>query len=694
MRINNLIIQAIIRTEFYCFLFLIAFSGYSQKESANWYFGYNAGLNFNGESITALLDGQLDTNEGCATISNSKGELLFYTNGVIVWDRNHVIMPNGEGLLGNSSSTQSAIIVPKPKSDHIYYIFTVTSGGRDDGLRYSEVNLNLNNGDGDITSNKNVLLTTPCAEKITAVQHANGSDFWIMTHSWNGSDFLAFRVSQSGVESIPVTTTIGSFHGGEDYNSIGYMKFSPNGTKLALAKWSLNSMVEIFDFDCSKGIVSNPIEIDTVFDKSSLTGAYGLEFSPNSRFLYVTGLDFSTFTSELYQFDLSLPSKNDIINTHTLLYCGNNLLSALQLALDGRIYVSNSSSDFLGVINNPNINGESCNYLDNAVELNGRSATFGLPSFIQSFFVASLQVEDLCLGNNGNFKINTEELIEEVVWDFGDGTTATDFQPQHNYTKAGTYDILTTFKSGSNIFTLRETVEVYDMPILEKNFKWSICNNEATRLFLNSNHDAYLWSTGERTSEIIVDKPGIYTVTTYNFWPDGLGTCENSVDIELVNSSMPEIVDIEIRDWTSDDNVIEVRVAGFGSYEYSLDNVNYQESNLFNDLKSGEYMVYVRDVNGCGYAKKDVYVLNYPKYFTPNGDGYHDYWKINFLNAEPDITIHIFDRYGKLLKQLNPTSLGWDGKYNGVLLSSSDYWFVMNRPSKGKNYTGHFTLKI
>ena len=221
---KSLIIYQVTKRLCCFFLLLITSLCYGQKEAAFWYFGINAGVDFNSGVPKAVLDGQLKTNEGCATISNNNGELLFYTDGITVWDKNHDVMLNGQGLLGNPSSTQSAIIVPKPNSNTIYYIFTVTSVGGADGLRYSEVDLDLNNGSGAVNSNKNILLAKPCAEKISAVQHANGSDFWVVTHSWNSSDFLTFKIIEFGVAVAAVKSTIGSFHGGDANNSIGYMK--------------------------------------------------------------------------------------------------------------------------------------------------------------------------------------------------------------------------------------------------------------------------------------------------------------------------------------------------------------------------------------------------------------------------------------------------------------------------------------
>lgn len=126
-------------------LLVISFC-FAQNEANIWYFGNKAGMDFNNGSPVALTDGQMNTNEGCATISNAAGQLLFYTDGTTVWDRNHQPMPNGTGLLGDFSSTQSAIIIPKPNSSTIYYVFTCTDYANTNGIKYSEVDMSLNGG--------------------------------------------------------------------------------------------------------------------------------------------------------------------------------------------------------------------------------------------------------------------------------------------------------------------------------------------------------------------------------------------------------------------------------------------------------------------------------------------------------------------------------------------------------------------
>jgi hypothetical protein len=273
-------------------LFFFTIPAFSQKEAAIWYFGNYAGLDFNSGSPVALTNGQLNTAEGCTTISDKNGTLLFYTDGSIVYDKSHQVMPNGYGLLGHNSSTQSAIIVPHPSNKNLYYIFTVDQPNPknvddnplnnedppNNGLNYSLVDLRLNNGLGDISvKEKNIHLITynpgdiedvkfKCSEKITAVQHDDGISFWVVTHFKN--TFYSFKISTSGVNKKPIQTTssLNVPTGGYISNAIGYLKTSPNGKKIAMANSSLKATDELgpknnvirntgnvwlFDFDAS-----------------------------------------------------------------------------------------------------------------------------------------------------------------------------------------------------------------------------------------------------------------------------------------------------------------------------------------------------------------------------------------------------------------------------------------------------------
>ena len=137
-----------------------------------------------------------------------------------------------------------------------------------------------------------------------------------------------------------------------------------------------------------------------------------------------------------------------------------------------------------------------------------------------------------------------------------------------------------------------------------------------------------------------------------------------------------------------------VIITGNGNYQYSIDGENYKDSNVFYEVQLGELIVYVYDLNGCGIAKMKDSVLGVPKFFTPNGDGYNDYWNVKGFDEKfgKQTTISIFDRYGKLVKQISSSSDGWDGTFNGEKMPTSDYWFSISLQD-GRIKKGHFSLK-
>ena len=245
----------------------------AQKENNIWYFGNYAGLDFNSGSPVYLDNGKLNTLEGCASISNSEGNLLFYTDGVSVWDKTHNIMPNGDSLAGSFSSSQSALIVPMPGDEKKYYIFTTDAGFSTRDFRYSVVDLSLNNGNGDITT-KNYFLFTPVSERLTAIKHSNNLDYWVLVHHNSNNNFYAFLVTNTGVNLNPVISNIGAKMPGGYI--IGCMKFSVYGNKLASVSQSRNA-VDLFDFDTSTGIVSNLRHLSIPISPSS-ESSYGIEF--------------------------------------------------------------------------------------------------------------------------------------------------------------------------------------------------------------------------------------------------------------------------------------------------------------------------------------------------------------------------------------------------------------------------------
>jgi WD40 repeat protein len=357
-------------------------AAYGQMEAANWYFGNNCALSFVNGSPVNIANSAMKATEGCAAISDSRGNMLFYTNGVTVWNKQNKMMRNGKGLKGHDSSTQSAIIVPKPGSANLYYVFTSDAGAYDTppnvGVHYSTVDMLRDSSRGEVIE-KNIKLLPAAAEKLSAVKHANGTDIWVLAHGWNTNNFYAWLVTKNGV-SAPVISSLGTIHFGgksRDANSIGQMKFSPDGKHVALTMFD-SKFFEVFDFNNSTGELSNARMIYTPEEEV----AYGLEFSPNGQYLYVGVY----WKKQIIQYEVDYPSGAQIMATATLIgSTHDNKLGSFQLAPDGNIYITKNSS-FLGVIAYPNKSGTACNYIDNGVLIKLGQLQLGLPGFIQSYF--------------------------------------------------------------------------------------------------------------------------------------------------------------------------------------------------------------------------------------------------------------------------------------------------------------------
>jgi|GEM_PF-2202967 len=366
-------------------LFLLHSPLYAQRETQNWLFGNNAGLSFLGGTPAFVGSSAMLTYEAAATVSDPAGNLLFYTNSVNVWNRNHQLMTNGQALGGHESASQGAVIVRNPANAAQYYLFVVD--GCDNqlvgGLKYSLIDMTQQSGLGSVVSKANQLSAVSVTEKLTAVRHANGHDTWIVVHGWQSNAFYAYLLSATGISSTPVITNIGSVHSGGggafgNANAVGYMKASPAGNKLAVAKRDSN--FELFDFNNATGQLSNYAAL--IQDYRS----YGVEFSPDGSRLYGTTLDGNT----LYQFNLLAGSNTAIAASATRVGSTPNSATyagALQLASDGKIYLALYNSPTLGVIDAPNNLGTACAYRNAGPSLGGKLSQLGLPNFPNAFVV-------------------------------------------------------------------------------------------------------------------------------------------------------------------------------------------------------------------------------------------------------------------------------------------------------------------
>lgn len=369
---------------------------HGQKQGNIWYFGDHAGFDFAPGDPVQITGGQTHYvtcpschAEGSAAISDSSGALLFYSDGAEVWNAQHTVMPNGGGLMSNASSTQCALILPRPYSNHLYYLFTVDDFHINDllnGFRYSIVDMCQDGGLGNVMDGqKNVLVTDSVAEKLAAVRHANGVDYWVLVHKWQSDAFHAYPLTVGGL-GAPVISYIGSTHptgSGGIGSSIGQMKISPDGTRLAVVNGnSTPSILEYFDFDAATGVVSNAV----AWVPDSAWMYYGVAFSPDNTKLYVS---VTMNGNGVYQFDLSAGGGDPLAVAASMTqvaFTWNYL--GLQLGPNGKIYVARSpfsNNTTVGVIHEPNNAGTACNYQDAAITLAGAYSSYSFPSFVDSY---------------------------------------------------------------------------------------------------------------------------------------------------------------------------------------------------------------------------------------------------------------------------------------------------------------------
>ena len=411
------------------FLFFLIFSCtlFSQKEANFWYFGLNAGLDFTNGDPVPIKNGFLNTFEGCSTISNRDGVLQFYSDGITIWDKSHDIMKytNGDlvdNLKGDPSSTQSALIVQNPIFKNLYYIFTVGASENKPGFFYYTIDMDKNNNKGEVIAGPIDLSfgSTKWSEKVTAVQGENCNELWII--SLSDQTFFCYKLKESGIDFVDIVTSK------IDYRPIserGYLKVSPDGTKIAIADYTQgldgfeNTVGEgklvLFDFDIVTGKVSeNGLELTNPIEDGS---PYGIEFSHESKKLYVSTHD--TSNNKLIQFNLKA---SNIKGSKAIISSKKGYRGALQIGPNYKIYASVPQSyrvgtKFLDVIENPDEDADKIIYNLGGVNLGNQQSTQGFPPFLQSIFAPAkivdsetrlidltIQKKIVCIGDTFRFE--------------------------------------------------------------------------------------------------------------------------------------------------------------------------------------------------------------------------------------------------------------------------------------------------
>jgi gliding motility-associated-like protein len=620
---------------------------------------------------------------GSSTISDASGNLLFYTNGIDVWDATHNRMPNGFGLYGDTLSNQTSLIVKKPTSANIYYIFTTSHIGRYGsplykGLNYSILDMSLNGGRGDIVSGmKNINLKNLCTEKIAATFHINQRDIWVISRDIRQNRFTSYLLTPLGIiDSIFSNSD-------RDYGLMlevgqGTISISPNSKFIACC--SNSRALDLYKFNNSNGIIT------FIYKDTIEYGASSSIFSNNSNILYLSEY------YNLLQYDISILDSLSIFNSKINLVTKGNLLhSGIDFyRYNNKIYFSQAYYNFLGVINEPDSIGIKCNFNKDEIRLPS-FGKFGLQN-IYYFQLPSIYAINTCLDDTTRFHISDTSWMSKIVWDFGDGTGDTSFYPKHVYSDTGTYHVTATYYyyTCDSVRVQSSTVHIKDKPsitLFNDGFK---CASDYNFIRVSGVFDSILWDDGTNDTLKHIDNIGRYSVKAYNicgidstniYIPAPTGFAVNLTSSDLVigkgevvklNANVTSSLPIINYDWNPLNLVTcsnsTCSIVSSSPIETTLYSVTAMNSDSCTSTDT--ITVIVRQ-------DKAVFI---PSAFTPNSDGKNETFDVQILGAT-NISVSIWDRWGEKVYenpfQQNGAGQGWDGLYKGKQMQTDTYTYQM-----------------
>ncbi len=717
---------------------LICTYSFAQKQNHQWRFGIEGGINFNTNDPSNVSGSAISTGEGSASIADrNTGDLLFYTNGVTVWNALDQIMPNGNGLLGGTqdllSSTTAAVIIPRPGTNNLYYIVTIDEQTSNNGIRYSVVDMTLNGGLGDIVSGqKNIFLFDTKSEKLQVVPSSDGLGYWLVTHDNPGNSFFSFKVTNAGIQSTPIVSSVGGIQG----NGAGHMKINRQFTKIAMGN-IFDSSVEIFDFDNSTGLVSNPVIFEFNFPNPLI---YGVEFSPNGKVLYISNIE------RLIQYDLSQATSASIGNSAYQVSSGNYQAGSLQLGPDNKIYINAGRVD---AIICPDNLGIACDFQRNVIANQTGGGGYGLPQWIYyldeepELSSNAIISSDSCFSSATQFSIQDTSGITAVEWSFGDpnagiNNTASGLAVSHTFTGIGVYDIRAIVFNNCNSDTLfLRDFQIIDCGVPEIGIdgikiSGDTCNSLTLDLQVTgtSNSPYFFWDFGDPDSgvndtiTITGLSPAAFPTHTFTF-PGRYNVCVSFQEPGFEVSTICRLISvglcckgfISVTDSCSQDNIQFSIISNddiisaswnFGNSLSGVNNISSAISPTHLFSAAGTYIISAIVNFACGADTifRTLTIVNcdtasnackffVPSAFSPNADGINDdifpYTNCVF----EQFYFSIFDRWGGLLYESSDPSVGWNGKIKETECPAGEYVYLITYkfPSQeaGK-VAGSFTL--
>ncbi len=666
----------------------------------NWNFGFGASINFNANASGGLPTNNsfhaMRADEGNATISDKNGKLLFYTNGRNVFNKLNDTLLNGGNINGHKSSFQSSIIIPHPGNVNLYYIITSDAfeNGLVKGYNYHIVDITRDNGKGEVISKNNPLQALG-TERLTAVQHANGVDVWVITNDKYSNTFRCWLITCNGILPTAVVSTVGVLLNTYPDMDIGAMKVSPDGTKLCQTHLpdvdlaTNTNFCQLFDFNNSTGVVSNAKQL--LFPGNYV---YSAEFSPNSQLLYLTDVNHQS----ILQVDAKLPTAAAIIGSVTYVPCGFGIFG-IQMAPDKKLYTTRVGNQ-LGVIQQPNIKGLGCSFKDTAFHLNGAIAQLNLPNVINNAFVDNkndftFSYIDSC---TGKLQFNAFSNLPNIVtynWNFGDGTTANTINPIHQYTDLNRlYNVQLIITSTNSCATIiRSQIVVPQGVLLVPNFTYTLQCDSGLIAFTNTSYNEplqtnYSWNFGDANTSNATNPTHKYSTTgTYNVTLSYANNNSCFAKTKTISITYEKITVTTLPDITINEGAALTLLTTSNGTQYTwTPNSSINDTALLQPtvapLQDIVYVVKSQNATGCFgidtikitvIPQKEIYI---PTAFTPNDDTKNDVLVPKFSTLLRNVTFDIYNRFGQKIFTGTPANnYSWNGQYKNAIVNTGAYIF-------------------
>jgi gliding motility-associated-like protein len=506
---------------------------------------------------------------GNISICDKNGNLQFYGNSLVIFNRDgqpmpHFRGPNGgtfnhlQGSVNVAYSSQTIVTIPWPSRDSLYFLFYWDSGFPSDPLnallRYAVVNMNQDSGRGDIISHDILLLNgQKICDKLTVALHCNKKDYWLAGHYLNSDKYFSLLVDQAGLNTTPVLSNgniINSSITSYSENPRGYIKISPLGDKIACGFRGTQQFTEYGSFNSATGQVSN---INKLYSRpssalpSAYEGNYGIEFSASGKYLYLSEIYNTQWpccayaTGHLWQYDLTSNNPTAIQNSKFLVDSTiNELYYGLQYAINGKIYL-NKDYNALDAINNPEGAGFACNVQRNILTTNNFNGK-DFPNFPGSLFRYPVIATNNCQFQNISLSLQNTVGVGSVNWNFGDpasgiNNTSNSLTPTHIFTNPGAYRVRLVVipSNGCANDTLYKIVHAGELKVFLGN-DTAICQNDTLKLKLTTPipYATYLWNNGSTDSTIKITQSGQYWVKVF------VGDCYAVDTINVMVRSLPQ----------------------------------------------------------------------------------------------------------------------------------------------------------